>query len=130
MEIDDDENEMSDNTDAALFIATLLVAAPVAHMLHLSTRSFAEHKALERLYSELPSAVDELAECYQGCYGRIGSYPRVMLPRMEKPSQFVAGLVEFVEDNRENVSDDSQIQNVIDEIAQLLDSTAYQLTLS
>jgi hypothetical protein len=116
--------------EAATFIATLMVAAPVAHMLHLQTKSYATHKALEELYTGLPEKVDALAECYQGCYGIIAKYPRMALPALEKPIHFVASLIEYVEENREGVADESQIQNLIDEIAQLLDTVAYKLILS
>ena len=39
-------------------------------------------------------------------------------------------LMEYVEENRESVADESQIQNLIDEIAALLDTVAYKLILS
>lgn len=124
------EAEENYTAEAAAFIATLMVAAPVAHMLHLQTKSYATHKALEELYTGLPEKVDALAECYQGCYGIIAKYPRMALPPLEKPIHFVASLIEYVEENREGVADESQIQNLIDEIAQLLDTVAYKLILS
>ena len=134
---DMDEGEETEETEknystaeAAAFIGTLLLAAPMAHMLHLQTKSYAQHKALEELYTGLPEKVDALAECYQGCYGIITKYPRMALPPLEKPIHFVAGLIEYVEENRERVADESQIQNLIDEIAALLDTVAYKLILS
>ena len=91
------EAEENYTAEAATFIATLMVAAPVAHMLHLQTKSYATHKALEELYTGLPEKVDALAECYQGCYGIIAKYPRMALPPLEKPIHFVASLIEYVE---------------------------------
>ncbi len=45
-----------------------------AHSLHLDTRSFAEHKALDELYTELVSFKDEILEKLMGYLGgkRIG----------------------------------------------------------
>jgi hypothetical protein len=40
---------------------------------------------------------------------------------------FVVGLNKYVDDKRMDVSDDSEHQNLIDEIVQLLDSTTYKL---
>jgi len=126
----EEEEESYSTANAAEFIGTLLMAAPAAHMLHLQTKSYATHKALEELYTGLPEKVDALAECYQGCYGIIAKYPRMALPPLDKPIHFVAALMEYVEENRESVADESQIQNLIDEIAALLDTVAYKLILS
>ena len=113
---------------AAEFIATLLMAAPLAHMLHLQTKSYAQHKALEELYTELPELVDSLAEAYQGCYGLIEDYP---MPDYSTPHRdglsLVEALKDYVDTTRADVADESQIQNLIDEIAGFLDGIAYKL---
>lgn len=38
-------------------------------MLHLQSRSFSEHMALNTFYSELPELADAVIEAYQGKYG-------------------------------------------------------------
>jgi hypothetical protein len=50
-------------------IAQLFAARDTAHRIHLRTRSFAAHIALNELYDELLEFTDELAETYQGKYG-------------------------------------------------------------
>jgi len=42
-----------------------------AHKFHLSTTSFAEHKALDFLYKELVEAKDEISEKIQGYQGKM-----------------------------------------------------------
>ena len=46
-------------------------ARTVAHLLHLTTRSYAAHKALNEFYDEIIDLVDSFAEAYQGEYGLI-----------------------------------------------------------
>ncbi len=121
-------NHTSTNKPAHEFFAVLLMAAPYAHMAHLQTRSFAEHMALGTLYEELPDLVDALIESYQGKYGLVMDYPApAKLPPLGNPVAMVTQLNLYVDQNREKVSDDSEIQNAIDEIVTLLNSTTYKL---
>lgn len=120
--------QVSDNEAAAEFVMVLLQAGVVAHVMHLQTRSYAEHMALDALYSALPGKVDALVEAYQGIYGLIESYPeRPELPRTDNCVAFITGLQRFIADRRGAVSDESEIQNLIDEVASLIDATAYKL---
>ena len=113
---------------AAEFFAVILHSATIGHMLHLQTKSFAVHMALDTFYSEMPGLVDTLIECYQGCYGIVTDYPFEKGIRMPKdPVKFISGLQDYVVKNRAAISDESQHQNLIDEIAQLIDQTKYKL---
>ncbi len=120
-------NEVSANAKAHEFFAVLLMAAPYAHMLHLQTRSYAEHMALGTFYEELPGLVDSLIESYQGCYGLVMDYPSPKLPGLDNPAAMLMGLKDYIKANRKAVADEPQIQNEIDEIASLVDSTLYKL---
>ena len=54
------------------FIGTLFLARDVAHSVHLNTRSYAKHQALNGFYDEVVDLADKFAEAYQGKYGLIG----------------------------------------------------------
>jgi len=109
------------------FAGQLLHAVTVAHVFHLRTRSYANHKALEELYEGLQDGVDELVECYQGTYGLIEDWPaQVEIPDGEALS-WVQGLSRFVQEGRGAVGDDSELQNLVDEIQALIDRTLYKL---
>jgi hypothetical protein len=107
--------------------ATLLNSATVAHILHLQTRSYAKHKALEDLYDTLPDLADSLIESYQSKYG-IAEYPAQSVETPTDSLEFVKTLREYVNTNRYAIAKDSELQNITDEIVQLLDSTIYKLT--
>lgn len=122
--------EMQINADAQIaneVFATLLNSATVAHILHLQTRSYAKHKALEGLYEALPDLADSLIESYQSKYG-IAEYPAQSVETPADSLEFVKTLREYVSTNRYAVAKDSELQNIADEIVQLLDSTIYKLT--
>ena len=112
---------------AADFVLTMLHAATNAHILHLQTRSFAQHMALGSFYEELTELADSLAEAIQGAQGEILRYPVDYFAPAPTPLEELEELKEYVEQERGKVSDRSEIQNIIDEIAALIDSTLYKL---
>lgn len=101
-----------------------------AEIQHLQARggSYAMHKALEEFVDSIKDLADGFAESYQGVYGLIKDYPDVECE--EKP--FLEQLQDFrkwVMVNRDDVgsSDDSELQNAIDEIVTLVNRIMYKL---
>ena len=109
------------------FILVLLHAATNTHIQHWQTRSFSEHMALNTFYQELPERIDDLVEAIQGAYGEILQFPEEYYRPADTPLDELEQLKEYVEENRQAISPRSEIQNLIDEIAQLIDSTLYKL---
>ena len=114
------------NEDAAEFIAALLHSSTVTHFMHLSTDSYSAHKALGRYYEEIIELADDFAEAYQGRYNKIKSYPDEFHAGTE-PVKYLKSIQAFVDEARKDLPQDSEIQNIIDEISQLIDSTLYKL---
>lgn len=119
--------EASENPAAAEFFITLMHAATSGHILHLQTRSFAQHAALDGFYSELPGLVDKVVETYQGKYGLILNYPSGYAVPSGAPIEFVSALGDYVQATRASVASDSEIQNLIDEIQAHINTTLYKL---
>lgn len=114
------------NEDAAEFIATLLHSSTVAHFMHLSTDSYAAHKALGHYYEKIIDLADDFAEAYQGRYNKIKKYPEEFHTAAD-PEKYLKSMQGFVDEARTDLPQDSEIQNIIDEISQLIDSTLYKL---
>jgi hypothetical protein len=112
--------------DAAEFIATLLHSSTVTHFMHLSTDSYSAHKALGHYYEDIIELADDFAEAYQGRYNKIKKYPSEFHASTD-PVKYLKTMQKFVDDAREDLPQDSEIQNIIDEITQLIDSTLYKL---
>lgn len=102
-----------------------------AHVAHLMTRSYAAHVALNEFYDGVIGLADTFAEACQGRYG-ILDYPMQTM-RHESVSYADAqsipeGLRDWIDSNRKKCCDESELQNIIDEIVGLCDSTIYKLT--
>ena len=110
------------------FVMRCFHARTNAHILHLKTRSYATHKALQEFYDEIVNLADSVAEMYQGEHGVIADYPTRYKP-CESPVECVEELKEWVEQNRYEAveAEDTCIQNVIDEVVALCASTIYKL---
>jgi hypothetical protein len=94
--------------------------------MHLQTDSYAKHVALNEYYDTIIELVDKWAESYQGSYQQIKSYPKDFHLATD-PVKYITGIKAFVKDIRTELPKDSELQNIVDEIADLIDSTLYKL---
>jgi hypothetical protein len=60
------------------FLGLLFLARDVTHSVHLNTRSFSKHQALNIFYDRIVGAADDFAEAYQGRHGLIGLRLKVL----------------------------------------------------
>ena len=111
------------------FVLTLLHAATNAHILHLRSKSFSEHSALGEFYQALPDLVDAVVEATQGRTGQLIDYPVQYYAPANSGLEELEMLKDYVDEERhkEDIPQDSEIQNLIDEIADQIDSTLYKL---
>jgi len=114
------------NDNMAMFAATMLHSATNTHFFHWNTDSFSKHMALGEYYEEIVELVDDLVESYMGCYEQLKTFPSVY-HQPKEAVKYLESLKNFVDDARKDLPQETQIQNIIDEIAQLIDSTLYKL---
>ncbi len=115
------------HSDAADFFADLMHARTNAHIMHLRSRSYAEHMALDELYSGLSPLIDELVETYQGRYGIVDGYPNTYTLPFSSATAFVADVLNGIDSKRSSLGVDPAIQNIVDEISGLVAKTLYKL---
>lgn len=112
------------------FTMCLLNSVTTGHILHLSSRSYSQHMALGAFYDGIGDLVDAFVEAFQGKYGLLTKYPTtaVLMPDMN-PIDYLEYLSDEVATLRKanGFPQDSQLQNITDEIVQLIDSTRYKL---
>lgn len=82
--------------------------------------------ALGEYYEEIIELVDSFTEAYQGKYGQIEEYPEEY-DFIREPLKYLESLQDFVAQSREHLPQDSELQNIVDEIADLINSTVYKL---
>ncbi len=112
--------------DIAEFIAQLFHSATVTHLLHLSTDNYSKHKALGKYYPQIVELTDKFAENFQGKYEKIQKYPEEFHSATD-PVAYLQGIQAFVTEARESLPADTELQNIVDEIAELINSTLYRL---
>lgn len=115
--------------NCAKLISYLFHSRTQVHIFHLQTPSFAEHKALNDYYDEIVDLVDGLVESYQGKYGILKGYLNFNLSDYESSEQVIGYLEALYNkvDTLRKVNQDSYIQNQIDSVVELIQSTLYKL---
>jgi hypothetical protein len=123
-------NEAQEQNDPVMaFMMHLLHSVTNAHILHLTTRSYAEHQALGTFYSEIGDLVDSFVEAFQGKYGLLHDFiADYKLPGTD-PVAYLEMLKVEVETLRRapRFPQDAELQNEVDNIANLINSTLYKL---
>lgn len=114
---------------AAQFVGLLFLSRDVAHSVHLNTRSFAKHSALNTFYDEIVGLADSFAEAYQGRHGLMGQVSVHANKKAANIVEFLQAQLDEIEKCRYEVCDksDTAVQNIIDEIVALYLSTLYKL---
>ena len=114
---------------AADFVGLLFLARDVSHSVHLNTRSFAKHKALQEFYEGIVGLADDFAEAYQGRHGLIDPISLQSAKKNGNIVEFLQDSLDEIEANRYKVCEESDtaIQNIIDEIVALYLSSLYKL---
>lgn len=109
-------------------VMCLLHSVTNAHILHLSTTSYAAHQALGNFYEEMGDLVDSFVEAFQGKYGLLTDY-KAEYDLPPEPIAYMTYLKTEVEKLRRapNFPQDSELQNEVDNIANLINSTEYKL---
>lgn len=119
-------NEFKDASNAASVFAKLFEARNFAHKAHLSTKSYAQHKALGSFYESVLDLADSLIETYQGQYG---------LAKIEMAASKDGDVVEYFEDLGKFLTEshsafdkkDTHLHNILDELTALTYQTIYKL---
>jgi hypothetical protein len=109
------------------YVGLLMNSRTQAHAFHLTTNSFAQHKALQAYYEGIVPLFDSYAEAYMGKYGR---FRRLVVGRRtiaKNPKLYFKSLLAQL--RRMRLPRDTYLKNIQDEITALVRSTLYMLSL-
>ena len=111
------------------FLGLLFLARDVAHSVHLNTRSYSKHVALNIFYDRIIGAADDFAEAYQGRHGLMGPITLHSAKKTANILEFLEDSLKEIEDCRYEVADksDSSLQQLIDNIIEIYLRTLYKL---
>jgi hypothetical protein len=111
-------------------IMMLFHSATNAHIQHLQTKSFSAHMALGAYYPKIVDLTDSIVETMQGLNNEIiTGYPLENSGFSESmtPLQYMTDVRNKFRNGRQSFPKDSHIQNLLDTVSELLDSTIYKL---
>lgn len=113
--------------NAPKFVGLLMNSRTQSHAFHLTTKSYAEHKALQAYYEGIVPLLDAYAEAVMGKYGRFRKikYGRKTIAR--NPKLYFRSLLAQIRALK--LPRDSYLHNIQDEIIALVRSTQYMLSL-
>ena len=114
--------------NVAKFASVLLNSREQTHIFHLQATSYAVHMALGGYYDAIGGLVDGYVENYQGIYGILKGYvPSKSFFEDDDALKYMEELSKFVKDNRDELPEDTELNNTVDEILTLIHSTIYKL---
>lgn len=111
------------------FVGMLFLARDVTHSVHLNTRNYAKHVALNEFYDSIVDLADKFAEAYQGRHGLIGPIALMSAKKTTNVVEFLTDQLKEIEDGRDKMVDrkDTALHNIIDEVVSQYLSTLYKL---
>ena len=111
------------------FLGLLFLARDVAHSVHLNTRSYSKHVALNIFYERIVGVADDFAEAYQGRYGLIGPITLHSAKKTNNIIEFLQDSLAEIEAARYDLCDktDTALQQLIDNIVEIYLRTLYKL---
>jgi hypothetical protein len=115
--------------DFTEMMSLLLHSQTQVHTFHLQCKSYAEHKALQKYYEGIDGLVDTLVESYQGKYSILKGYKQYPIDDYKDTTTTVNYFKELCDKVMElrDCCKDSWIQNQIDNVCELINSTLYKL---
>jgi hypothetical protein len=122
------EEKTSGSSNMEEMASALMASQTQVHIFHLQTKSYAEHKALQRYYEGVSDLMDSLIEAYQGQFGIIENYDSKPISKYESKEQVISyfeDLMSLIDTNREGLP--SHLQNIVDTIVELISSTLYKI---
>jgi hypothetical protein len=131
MHLNEVENKTENRSNSGFenMVSTLLHSQTQVHIFHLQTKSYSEHKALQKYYEGIDDLVDGIIESYQGKYDVIKNYNSIKTEDYKSSEQVISyfkSLDTMIDKNRKSVKE-SYIQNQIDTVQELIYSTLYKL---
>ena len=116
-------------TNFISLMSRLLDSQRQTHIFHLQTKSFAEHKALQDYYDAIDGLVDALVESAQGKWGILTGWKSVGTQEYQSSEQVISYLKALADEVAKvfSIVKDTYIQNQLDEVTALINSTLYKL---
>lgn len=111
------------------FVMCSLSAITDTHIMHWTATTYSKHQALGEFYSGLEDLIDKWAEAFMGKAGVLTAFPSECTVSKGDPLAYIKGYLVKVEGYRRapGFPQDTALQNIVDEMVALGQTTAYKL---
>ncbi len=111
------------------FVMCSLNAVTDTHIMHWTADTYSKHQALGEFYSGLEDLIDSWAEAFMGKAGVLTGFPTQAPVTNADPLAYIRGYLVKVDTYRRAAAfpQDTALQNIVDEMVALAQSTAYKL---
>lgn len=112
------------------FVMCSLRAVTDTHIMHWVSTSYAQHQALGEFYDGLNDLIDQWAEAFMGKSGVLTKFPSTADVVSSEPIPYIRNYLDEVAVYRRMAGfpQDTALQNIVDEIVALTQTTLYKLT--
>lgn len=112
------------------FVVCSLSAVTDTHVMHWTTTKYSAHQALGEFYDGLSDLIDSWAEAFMGKAGVLTQFPTQCSITDGDAIVYLRGYLVKVETYRRMAGfpQDTALQNIVDEIVALTQTTLYKLT--
>lgn len=119
----------ADKPDVAKLVGELFAARQTIHALHLKSKDYAEHVALNEFYESILDQIDSFVETYQGQYGLLDQAGTLEVETDADPTAYLKKLCGLIRKTRAAMGeDDTHLQNALDEMLSTAYHVIYKLT--
>lgn len=95
---------------------------------HLRTAKYGNHMALNDFYEDMPDKVDALIEAWMGVNGKkIKSYDNVLMAKNMNTLLYLKELRKICKQGYPLMNGESELEGLLDDIVELIDSTLYKV---
>ena len=118
--------DYKNSKDVKSLIKKMFESRQVSHNVHLQTKSYAQHKALNGFYDGILDLTDKFIETYQGQYGIVTGYESIEVNAVSDVESYLEDCAKIFAMGRDGLKD-SHLQNIMDEVIALTYQTLYKL---
>lgn len=95
---------------------------------HLRTHKYSKHVALNDFYEEMPEKVDALIEAWMGANGKkVNGFDNIIVSKNMGTLKYLKELKSIVKQGYPLMNGDPELEALLDDIAELIDSTLYKV---
>lgn len=120
-------NDYKNSKSVKSLVQKMFEARQVAHIHHLQTKSYSQHKALNSFYDDILELADEFTETYQGQYGILSGYGSIDVKETDI-EEYLNDCAKIFVVGKESLNEkDSHLKNIMDEVIALTYRTIYKI---